>query len=156
MGSLPREKAGVGSAMNDTTRQTGGAIGVAVFGSVMASKYRSAVLRAAGLAHLTPKIAAAAAANVGQAVALAHSGAAGASSAVVGHIARDSFVSAFHTAVLVGAAVMLVATAGVAMWLPARARDEEPAMAGETIGDEPIESLGAVAGVLGVEVAVDG
>jgi hypothetical protein len=29
-------------------------------------------------------------------------------------------------------------------------------MAGETIGDEPIESLGAVAGVLGVEVAVDG
>ncbi|HEX8803892.1 MAG TPA: MFS transporter, partial [Acidimicrobiales bacterium] len=39
MGSLPREKAGVGSAVNDTTRQMGGAIGVALLGSLMASRY---------------------------------------------------------------------------------------------------------------------
>ena len=39
MGSLPRAKAGVGSAMNDTTRQVGGALGVAVVGSVMLSVY---------------------------------------------------------------------------------------------------------------------
>ena len=39
MGSLPRAKAGVGSAMNDTTRQVGGALGVAVVGSVMLSMY---------------------------------------------------------------------------------------------------------------------
>ena len=39
MGSLPREKAGVGSAVNDTTRQVGGAVGVAVFGSLLASRY---------------------------------------------------------------------------------------------------------------------
>ena len=39
MGSLPREKAGVGSAMNDTTRQVGGAIGVAVLGSLLSSHY---------------------------------------------------------------------------------------------------------------------
>jgi EmrB/QacA subfamily drug resistance transporter len=37
MGSLPREKAGVGSAMNDTTRQVGGAVGVAVLGSILSS-----------------------------------------------------------------------------------------------------------------------
>ena len=53
MGSLPREKAGVGSAMNDTTRQTGGAIGVAVLGSILASKYR-ATITAAGLSHHLP------------------------------------------------------------------------------------------------------
>ena len=41
MGSLPRAKAGVGSAMNDTTRQIGGALGVAVVGSVMTSVYGS-------------------------------------------------------------------------------------------------------------------
>src|SRR3546814_14167328 len=35
MGSLPRAKAGVGSAVNDTTRQVGGAVGVAVLGSVL-------------------------------------------------------------------------------------------------------------------------
>src|SRR6185295_17222710 len=43
MGSLPRAKAGVGSAVNDTTRQMGGAIGVAVFGSLMASHFTSGV-----------------------------------------------------------------------------------------------------------------
>src|SRR4029077_2462524 len=43
MGSLPRAKAGVGSAVNDTTRQVGGAVGVAVLGSVLASRYSSHV-----------------------------------------------------------------------------------------------------------------
>src|SRR5690606_35799009 len=41
MGAIPRSKAGVGSAMNDTTRQVGGALGVAVIGSLMSSVYRS-------------------------------------------------------------------------------------------------------------------
>ena len=41
MGSLPRAKAGVGSAVNDTTRQVGGALGVAIVGSVMSSAYGS-------------------------------------------------------------------------------------------------------------------
>ena len=42
MGSLPLAKAGVGSAMNDTTRQIGGALGVAVLGSILASSYGAA------------------------------------------------------------------------------------------------------------------
>jgi Na+/melibiose symporter-like transporter len=41
MGSLPLAKAGVGSAVNDTTRQVGGALGVAIIGSVLASTYGS-------------------------------------------------------------------------------------------------------------------
>jgi EmrB/QacA subfamily drug resistance transporter len=43
MGSVPREKAGVGSAINDTTRQVGGALGVALLGSLFSSGYRSAL-----------------------------------------------------------------------------------------------------------------
>ena len=43
MGSLPRAKAGVGSAVNDTTRQVGGAVGVAVLGSILASAFRPKV-----------------------------------------------------------------------------------------------------------------
>ena len=43
MGSLPPNKAGVGSAVNDTTRQVGGALGVAVIGSVVSSVYASNV-----------------------------------------------------------------------------------------------------------------
>ena len=47
MGSLPPAKAGVGSAVNDTTRELGGALGVAVLGSILSSAYASNV--AAGL-----------------------------------------------------------------------------------------------------------
>jgi EmrB/QacA subfamily drug resistance transporter len=39
MGSIPHTKAGVGSAMNDTTRQVGGALGVAVLGTILNSVY---------------------------------------------------------------------------------------------------------------------
>src|SRR5262249_39135163 len=46
MGSLPPAKAGVGSAMNDTTRQMGGALGVAVIGSILATSYRPGVSEA--------------------------------------------------------------------------------------------------------------
>ena len=43
MGSLPPGKAGVGSAVNDTTRQIGGALGVAVIGSIFALRYHATV-----------------------------------------------------------------------------------------------------------------
>ena len=43
MGSLPLAKAGVGSAVNDTTRQVGGALGVAVLGSVFTSIYSAQI-----------------------------------------------------------------------------------------------------------------
>src|SRR5205085_7273666 len=48
MGSLPLAKAGVGSAVNDTTRQVGGALGVAIVGSVMASIYGSRIVALLG------------------------------------------------------------------------------------------------------------
>jgi EmrB/QacA subfamily drug resistance transporter len=41
MGVVPKAKAGVGSAVNDTTRLLGGTLGVAVIGSVYASLYAS-------------------------------------------------------------------------------------------------------------------
>jgi hypothetical protein len=43
MGSLPPAKAGVGSAVNDTTREIGGALGVAVLGSITASAYKARI-----------------------------------------------------------------------------------------------------------------
>jgi len=39
MGSIPVDEAGVGSAMNDTTRQIGGALGVAILGTLLNSAY---------------------------------------------------------------------------------------------------------------------
>jgi EmrB/QacA subfamily drug resistance transporter len=43
MSSVPLSKAGVGSAVNDTTRELGGALGIALLGSVANSAYRSNV-----------------------------------------------------------------------------------------------------------------
>ncbi|MFI5780219.1 MFS transporter [Nocardia sp. NPDC051570] len=43
MGSVPLEEAGAGSAVNDTTREVGGTLGVAVLGSIMGSIYTNRV-----------------------------------------------------------------------------------------------------------------
>jgi EmrB/QacA subfamily drug resistance transporter len=43
MGSLPPERANIGSAVNDTTRELGGALGVAIVGSVMSSLYATEI-----------------------------------------------------------------------------------------------------------------
>jgi hypothetical protein len=49
MGVVPKEKAGIGSAMNDATRELGGTLGVAVIGSVFASLYAARLALPAGL-----------------------------------------------------------------------------------------------------------
>ena len=46
---MPLGKAGVGSAMNDTTRELGGALGVAVLGSVVTSSTGASLGAVAGL-----------------------------------------------------------------------------------------------------------
>jgi hypothetical protein len=123
MGSLPRAKAGVGSAVNDTTRQMGGAIGVAVFGSLMASHFTSSVrdgLRGVASTDVLRQIGD----NVGQAVAVADQSPTvrPIASQVVG-VAKESFVTGLHLVGFVAAAVTLLAAIGVAVFLPARASD---------------------------------
>ena len=52
MGSLSVDKAGVGSAVNDTTRELGGTLGVAIVGSIFASVYSGHLDAAATLTGL--------------------------------------------------------------------------------------------------------
>jgi hypothetical protein len=52
MGSLSADKAGVGSAVNDTTRELGGTLGVAIVGSVFASIYSSRLSDSTAFANL--------------------------------------------------------------------------------------------------------
>jgi EmrB/QacA subfamily drug resistance transporter len=56
MGALPPDKAGAGSAVNDTTREVGGTLGVAIVGSVLNSAYGSHV--ASGLVALGASVSA--------------------------------------------------------------------------------------------------
>jgi EmrB/QacA subfamily drug resistance transporter len=121
MGSLPREKAGVGSAMNDTTRQVGGALGVAVLGSVFTSAYSS------GLAHVLTRLPAQVAAevesSVGAALGVAQrvGGTAGQGLAAV---ATQSFIHAMSRALVLGSAIALVGALVSLIWLPNRAEPD--------------------------------
>jgi EmrB/QacA subfamily drug resistance transporter len=123
MTSLPREQAGVGSAMNDTVRQVGGALGVAVLGSLLASGYRSDMDSAvhglpAGAAH-------AASDSVGGAVGVADGIGGQAGDALAG-AAQHAFVNAMSTAVLVASGVALLGSLVAAVALPRREREREP------------------------------
>jgi EmrB/QacA subfamily drug resistance transporter len=124
MGSLPPEKAGVGSAVNDTTREIGGALGVAILGSVTASSYRSAIAATpvyAAAAKQSPQGAAALKDSVGGAAAVAARLPANLA-AIVTKTANAAFVHALSHTVVVGAVVALIGAAVAAIFLPARPR----------------------------------
>ncbi len=138
MGSLPRNKAGVGSAVNDTTRQMGGAIGVAVFGSLMASHFTSSFSDKIER-QIPAKLFAQVKDNVGQAVGVAKStGPARPFAHQIITAAQESFVSGLHLIGLVAAAITLAAAIGVAVYLPARARDADTIAPNELPVAEPV------------------
>jgi EmrB/QacA subfamily drug resistance transporter len=122
MGSLPKEKAGVGSAVNDTTRQVGGALGVAVLGSVLSSGYASRIAGAVGRAALPVTAAHAVHDSVGGALTVARSvpGSAGQALATA---AKQGFVGAMRPTMLIAAGVVVVGAMVVLAFLPARAVD---------------------------------
>jgi hypothetical protein len=105
MRELPPAMAGVGSAVNDTTRNVGSVLGVAVIGSITASVFASRMAGPFG--------------SVGAAVAAAHH-AGGAYGAALLHSTASAFVAGADRAVLAGA---IVAAAGIPIaWRAFRAR----------------------------------
>jgi len=118
MGSLPLAKSGVGSAMNDTTRMVGGALGVAVLGSVLASSYGSAIAPALG--GVPPQVAQAAGDSIGAASTIAAR--LGAQGQPLLDAARSAYIEGMGDAVLVGSAVAALGALLVLLFLPARAR----------------------------------
>ena len=115
MGSLPRKRAGVGSAMNDTTRQVGGALGVAVLGSILASGYKDSI--AGAIQGVPAAVADAVRDSVGAAVLIADK-LGGAQGAALLHAGRSSFVDGMSSALIAGAIVMAVAAAASLVLLP--------------------------------------
>ncbi|WP_236245266.1 MFS transporter [Streptomyces sp. CC210A] len=116
MQSLPREKAGSGSAVNNTFRQVGGALGVAVLGSVLSAAYRNGIEGHLGM--LPPGDRAAAGESVEATLAAADRlGAAGEALVAPAHAA---FLHAMHVTALCSAAVAAAGAAVVALFLPGR------------------------------------
>jgi EmrB/QacA subfamily drug resistance transporter len=124
MGSLPRSRAGVGSAINDTTREAGGALGVAVIGSTFFAAYHHFADQAKGL---SARSAAALHDSVGRAI---ERGAAlpAKRGAELVDLARAAFVDAMRIAYPIAAAVVLGAAFVAWRFLPARGSDEDVAV----------------------------
>src|SRR5690242_12557840 len=136
MGAISRAKAGVGSAVNDSTRLIGGTLGVAVIGSVYASVYGS---------HLTATMPAA---LPGQVTAIAHQsiGAAYAAAgkiAALGHpalgdalhlAATNAFLRGLTIGALVAGGVAALGALLVALFLPAQPPSQAAGEAGTADG----------------------
>jgi MFS transporter, DHA2 family, multidrug resistance protein len=103
LGSTPPERAGAASGMSETSTELGGALGIAVLGSIGTAVYRSQV------AHVLPGGIAAQAAgdSLGGAVAAASQLPSPLSSMVLG-VARESFTNGLHTIAGLSAAIVAV------------------------------------------------
>lgn len=122
-GALPPAQQGVGSALNDLSREVGGAIGIAVIGSILASAYTSDV----NLSGLSSQVAAQVKNSYAAATQLP---------APIPDRANAAFVSAMHICLLTAAGAALIAAVGVVILLagrsqkaPAREHRDTPAAA---------------------------
>jgi EmrB/QacA subfamily drug resistance transporter len=120
MGSLPPSRAGVGSAINDTTRQTGGALGVAIIGSVFLASYHHFADKAQGLSAASS---AAVHDSVGRAIELAQKLPAAQGAEIV-RLSRQAFIDAMRLTYPIAAAFIFFAAFIAWRWLPAQGHDE--------------------------------
>ena len=141
MDVLPRERAGAGSALTNTARQVGVALGTAVLGSILAQAYHTSL--SPTLAHLpaTARGAAGGSIEATQAVA-ARLGSAG--HFLLGP-ANDAFVGAMHVTTLVAAAISLAGALVVLRWMPGLSRPTADITAEVRAADAaPAESVPAL------------
>ena len=118
MSSVPPEKAGVGSAVNDTTRELGGALGVAILGAVMFATYRQGIQH---IATTFPQLGSDVLYQVSSSIQAAHAIAATMPSDVAKVIvdtADSAFVSGITQAMFIGAAISGLGTLIVFFALP--------------------------------------
>ncbi|MER7791361.1 MFS transporter [Streptomyces sp. NPDC097640] len=137
MQSLPRQKAGSGSALNNTFRQVGGALGVAVLGSVLSTVYRDGIKDTlAGVPGLPDSVRHTAGESVEATLGLAER--LGPKGQVLIGPAHDAFIHAMHVAALGSAAVALLGALVVVAFLPGKDAAE-----GEPGAGRPREKAGA-------------
>jgi EmrB/QacA subfamily drug resistance transporter len=117
MAGLPPSRAGVGSAVNDTVREFGGALGVAVIGSVAATGYASSMGRELDrFPELTATDRSLIRNNVGAAIDVSHR--LGGSGTEIASAARSAFIDSMHTSLWIATALALGAALVARTQLP--------------------------------------
>ncbi|MGW0183741.1 MFS transporter [Nocardia sp. NPDC003345] len=134
LNELSTGQVGAGSAVNDTSRELGGTLGVAVLGSVLASVYSGKVADGLGDIRLPEEARAAAASSMLSGVRAARSIPGPTGDRLIG-LVKTAFLDGFHTAALVAGGVAAMAATVGWLVLPARSRtadDGEVNRASET------------------------
>lgn len=122
MQALPREKAGSASALSNTFRQVGGALGIAVLGSVLATSYRGGIEDKLGA--LPPGLRDTAGESIEATLGIAEK--LGPRGDALVTPAYDAFLHAMHVTALWGTGVALVGAVVVAVFLPGRPPAGQP------------------------------
>jgi EmrB/QacA subfamily drug resistance transporter len=120
MGELPREKAGIGSAVNDVSREVGGTLGVAISGSVFASLYGPKIGELLTKFNMPAEAVALAKESAGAGFAVAEMSPTPEAAEAVRQAVSDAFMHGFHTACFTGAGVALLGALFALKFLPAR------------------------------------
>lgn len=131
--SLPPERQGIASSVNDVAREFGGAVGIAVFGSLLTSLYSSGVDKAAGA--LPPPAREGVRDSITAATEVARS--AGPAGKALVQQAQSSFVDGMSLALYVAAAVLAVGTLVLAR--TTRDASADPGVVGDPAAPYPHE-----------------
>jgi EmrB/QacA subfamily drug resistance transporter len=120
MAAVPERDAGVGSAVNDVSRQLGGALGVAIIGSIVSSEYRSN-LNDSAPDTVAPEIVDAAGEGIGVASRIVDTLPTDLGAALSG-AADTAYVDAVTSGLWISVGAMLLAAAVALTMLPRRMR----------------------------------
>jgi MFS transporter, DHA2 family, multidrug resistance protein len=142
MGALPRGKAGAGSAVNDTTREIGGTLGVAIVGSVLSSAYGSHLVTALARDGVPAAARAAARQSIVAGLDVAAHLPAGLAD-VAAAAARQAFMDGLRSGSLVAAGATAAAALATLAFLPARVQRAGSGDAGSMDGEADVVSDGA-------------
>lgn len=123
MSSVPKERAGTASATSNAFRQTGGALGNAILGSILTAVYRTEVTEHLDVLPASVRNAAAGSIQATQAL-LDTVGVTATDARAISRASSQAFISGFHVSALVGVAVALIGTLIAATVLPPRQHDE--------------------------------
>jgi hypothetical protein len=116
MGAVPDDKQGVVSAVDDTSQEMGGALGIAVAGSMLAGRWSHEL--APGLAVLPAPVRGPATASLGKAVEVA--GKLGPQGGHLAEVSKAAFPTAMHASTTALEAIVAVAAVLIGLWPPGR------------------------------------
>jgi EmrB/QacA subfamily drug resistance transporter len=150
MSSVPRDKAGVGSAMNDTTRELGTALGVAVLGSLLSSAYASHL--PASVDALSPGAADTVRSSLGGAMAVGQQ-IGGPAGEQLMTAAREAWTSGLQLSLTVGAGIVTLAALITYRFLGRGPAAVEAVDAGETWDDADEAELDGLAALDGAALS---